>query len=47
VIGGTDSDVIQAFKTYLNACFHMKDLGKLKYFLGLEVAQNSNGIFLC
>ena len=25
----------------------MKDLGKLKYFLGIEVAQNSEGLFLC
>ena len=47
VIGGNDSDAIHAFKTYLNDCFRMKDLGKLKYFLGLEVARNSTGIFLC
>lgn len=25
----------------------MKGLGSLKYFLGIEVARNKNGIFLC
>nr|KYP64905.1 Retrovirus-related Pol polyprotein from transposon TNT 1-94 [Cajanus cajan] len=38
VISGNDNVVIKAFKLYLNVCFHMKDLGMLKYFLGIEVA---------
>ena len=38
---------MQQFKDYLNRCFHMKDLRKLKYFLGIEVVTNSYGIFLC
>nr|XP_027118959.1 uncharacterized protein LOC113736265 [Coffea arabica] len=47
VIGGLIVMPFMRFKTYLNDCFHMKDLGKLKYFLGLEVTRNSTGIFLC
>ena len=38
---------MQQFKDYLSRCFHMKDLGKLKYFLRIEVARNSYVIFLC
>nr|KYP34077.1 Retrovirus-related Pol polyprotein from transposon TNT 1-94 [Cajanus cajan] len=47
IICGNDSAAIQRFKEYLSKCFHMKDLGHLKYFLGVEVARNSSGIFLC
>ena len=47
IISGNDGTVVQQFKDYLIWCFHMNDLGKLKYFLGIEVARNSNGIFLC
>lgn len=46
VISGSHSDAIQRFKDYIRQCFHMKDLGKLKYFLGIEVVQNAIGIFL-
>ena len=47
IISRSDGTVVQQFKDYLSRCFHMKDLGKLKYFLGIEVARNSDGIFLC
>ncbi|KAL9281130.1 putative reverse transcriptase, RNA-dependent DNA polymerase [Arabidopsis thaliana] len=35
------------FKSYLSSCFHMSDIGLLKYFLGIEVARNSTGMYLC
>ena len=47
IIFGNDGTVVQQFKDYLSRCFHMTDLGKLNYFLGIEVARNSDGIFLC
>ena len=46
IIAGNDLSTIQRFKNYLHECFHMKDLGKLKYFLGIEVARYSDGIFI-
>lgn len=46
VISGNDANAIQKFKSYLGKCFHMKDLGPLKYFLGIEVARSADGIFL-
>ncbi|XP_074301329.1 uncharacterized protein LOC141632709 [Silene latifolia] len=47
IVSGNDLTAITQFKNYLHECFHMKDLGALKYFLGIEVARNSDGIFLC
>ena len=38
IICGNNHDSIQCFKDYLSRRFRMKDLGKLKYFLGVEVA---------
>lgn len=38
VIAGNDTDVCNSFKAYLSKCFRMKDMGRLKYFLGLELA---------
>ena len=47
IISGSNEKDVEIFKIYWNKYFHMKGLGKLKYFLGTEVAQNSDGIFLC
>ena len=47
VIAGSSLKATKSFKAYLSSCFHMKDLGKLKYFLGIEVARNASGIYLC
>jgi len=46
VITGTDSNLIAHLKQNLHASFHIKDLGPLTYFLGLEVHTNSSSIFL-
>ncbi|RVW29739.1 Retrovirus-related Pol polyprotein from transposon RE2 [Vitis vinifera] len=47
IISRNDSAALKTFKAYLSDCFKMKDLGVLKYFLGIEVARSSAGLFLC
>lgn len=44
-ITGNSLSSITKFKKYLNSCFHMKDLGTLKYFLGFEVGCDSTEFF--
>ncbi|XP_019150387.1 PREDICTED: uncharacterized protein LOC109147209 [Ipomoea nil] len=46
VITGSDQEGISQLKEYLFSRFQTKDLGKLKYFLGIEVAQSSSGIVI-
>ena len=46
VIIGTDTLLITQLQQHLQDSFHMKDLGTLTYFLGLEVHRDSSGIFL-
>jgi len=47
IITGSSITVINEFKSYLSSCFYMKDLGVLRYFLGIEVARSPAGIYLC
>ena len=46
-IASNDVDAVNVFKQFLDSKFKLKDLGTLKYFLGLEVARTANGISLC
>ena len=46
VITGSDQEGISKLKEYLFSRFQTKDLGKLKYFLGIEVAQSHSGIVI-
>ncbi|CAL2259009.1 unnamed protein product [Prunus armeniaca] len=46
IITDDDSDEIVKLEKNLSAEFEMKSLGDLKYFLGVEVACSSRGIFL-
>ena len=43
IIIGSDHDGFQKLKQHLFSHFQTKDLGKLKYFLGIEVAQSNSG----
>ncbi|WRX19899.1 Reverse transcriptase [Theobroma cacao] len=46
VITGSDTASIQSLKSFLHMQFQIKDLGLLKYFLGVEVTRSKKGIFL-
>jgi len=47
VLASNTATASQKFKAYLHDCFNIKDLGPLKYFLGIEIARGSEGMFLC
>lgn len=47
VIASTSNEVAASLTNALKECFKLRDLGPLKYFLGLEVARNTEGISLC
>jgi Reverse transcriptase (RNA-dependent DNA polymerase) len=46
VITGSDMKGIEELKQHLNRKFDIKDLGNLKYFLGIEIARSNKGLFL-
>lgn len=47
VVTGNDEVEMEQLKSNLTREFKIKDLGSLKYFLGIEVARSKQGIFIC
>lgn len=46
VIASTTTQVADQVKKYLSSQFKLKDLGIVKYFLGLEIVRNSERILI-
>lgn len=46
LIAGNDPTEIQSTKAFLNSQFHMKDMGGIRYFLGIEVDHTPQEYFL-
>jgi hypothetical protein len=47
ILASNDPAAISDLTVFLNKQFKLKDLGSLKYFLGLEVARSDKGISIC
>lgn len=47
VIATNNKEEAAALKVFLDSKFRLKDLGELKYFLGIEVARSQCGISRC
>ncbi|XP_021767672.1 uncharacterized protein LOC110731802 [Chenopodium quinoa] len=46
IVTRSNLELIVEEKKYLDTQFHMKDMGELRYFLGIEVDRTKRGIFL-
>ena len=46
IVTGSNQETITTIKQLLHSTFHMKDLGQLTYFLGLEVQFQQKGNFV-
>ncbi|MCH83109.1 copia-type polyprotein [Trifolium medium] len=46
IVTGNSQTLISVFKKSMKQKFAMSDLGKMKYFLGVEVCQTDEGIFI-
>lgn len=47
IFTGDDEYMIEDFKNSMMNEFNISDLGRMRYFLGIEVLQRDDGIFIC
>lgn len=47
ILSGNNRQFVISFKSLLDTQFKLKNLGTLKYFLGMEVARTTKGTSLC
>nr|GEZ33346.1 hypothetical protein [Tanacetum cinerariifolium] len=46
IFGATNKDLCKSFKNLMKDKFHMSSMGELTFFLGLQVKQKKDGIFI-
>ena len=47
LVTGSNEKLVNEFKAEMFKTFEMTDLGLLTYFLGMEVKQGHDGVFIC
>nr|GEZ35839.1 putative ribonuclease H-like domain-containing protein [Tanacetum cinerariifolium] len=47
IFGSTNKELCKAFKKLMKDKFHMSSMGELTFFLGLQIKQKDDGIFIC
>jgi len=47
LVTGDDTRLVEEFKQEMMQIFEMTDLGLMSYFLGIEIKQNEDDVFIC
>lgn len=47
LLASNNNDIVKDFKVFLSSRFRIKDLGPLKFFLGIEIARSKKGVHIC
>ena len=47
IFTGDDEQMMLEFKKSIMKVFDMTDLGKIRFFLGIELLQQANDIYIC
>lgn len=47
LVTGDDTRLVEEFKQEMMQVFKMTDLGLMSYFLGIEIKQNEDDVFIC